>query len=74
VAIHNSFAGLIKHIAGAENWYFSKLDLGLKGEQLPDEAIDMLKSVRANMEAQLVKLVGHKRIKKTLNFGQHEKW
>ena len=57
-----SIAGIIKHIAGAENWYLDQLDLGLDRAQLPDDPLDMLKGVRANTRAQLVKLIGNERI------------
>ncbi len=62
--VRGSIAGIIKHIAGAENWYFDQLDLALDRAQLPDDPLDMLKAVRTNTRAQLVKLMGNERITK----------
>ncbi len=62
--VSGSLAGIIKHIAGAENWYFGQLDFALDRPQLPDDPLDMLKAVRANTRAQLVKLTGDERITK----------
>jgi uncharacterized damage-inducible protein DinB/predicted RNase H-like HicB family nuclease len=66
--VSGSIAGIIKHIAGAENWYFGQLDLALDRAQLPNDPLDMLKAVRANTRAQLVKLIGNERI--TQNCGE----
>jgi len=57
-----SIAGILRHVAGAENWYFGHLDLGLSRAQLGDDPFDMLKVVRANTRAQLIRLVGDDRI------------
>ncbi len=62
--LRGSIAGLLKHVAGAENWYFDQLDLGLNRAQLPDDPLDMLKVVRANTRAHLVKLIVDERITK----------
>jgi uncharacterized damage-inducible protein DinB len=62
--LRGSIAGLLKHIAGAENWYFDQLDLGLTQDQLPDDPLDMLKTVRANTRSSLVKLIADKSISK----------
>jgi len=59
-----SIAGVLQHIAGAENWYFDQLDLALDRAQLPDDPLDRLQAVRANTQAQLVKLIGNERITK----------
>ncbi len=59
-----SIAGIIKHIAGAENWYFHRLDLALDKTQLPDDPLAMLQVVRGNTRAQLVKLIGNGQITK----------
>jgi uncharacterized damage-inducible protein DinB len=68
--VSGSITGIIKHIAGAENWYFDQLDLALDRAQLPDGLLDMFKGVRANTRAQLVKLIGNERI--TIN--RDESW
>ncbi len=62
--LRGTVAGLLKHVAGAENWYFDQLDLGLNRAQLPDDPLDMLKAVRANTRAHLVKLIVDERITK----------
>ncbi|MCL4505694.1 MAG: DinB family protein [Chloroflexi bacterium] len=66
--VSGSIAGIMKHIAGAENWYLNQLDSALDRAGLPDDPLDMLTAVRANTRAQLVKLVGDERI--TLNCGE----
>lgn len=55
-----SIAGVLNHIAGAENWYFSHLHLGL--EHLPADARTRLEAVRLNARAQLPQLIGDERI------------
>lgn len=60
--VRGSIAGLLKHIAGAENWYFNQLDMGLTQVQLPDDPLDMLKTIRANTRSNLVNLIADKRI------------
>lgn len=62
--LRGSIAGLLKHVAGAENWYFDQFGMGLNRSQLPDDPLEMLKTVRANTQAQLVKLIGDERITK----------
>ncbi|MBN1318800.1 MAG: DUF664 domain-containing protein [Anaerolineales bacterium] len=60
--VNRSIAGIVEHIAGAENWYFGQLDLALDRAQLPDNPFDLLQVVRTNTRAQLVKLIGNERI------------
>lgn len=60
--IGGSIAGILKHIAGAENWYLDQLGLALDQAQLPADPLPMLEAVRANTRAQLVKLVGDERV------------
>ena len=60
--IGGSVAGVLKHIAGAENWYLDQLNLALGREQLPEDPLSMLEVVRANMRTRLVELVGDERI------------
>jgi len=56
--VRGSVAGLLRHVAGAENWYFGHLDLGFSRADLPADPFEMLAAVRANTRAQLLKLVG----------------
>jgi hypothetical protein len=62
--LRGSIAGLLEHVAFAENWYFDQIGLGLNQAQLPDDPFDMLSVVRANTRAHLVKLIGDERIYK----------
>lgn len=62
--IGGSISGILKHIAGAENWYLDQLGLALDQVQLPADPLPMLETVRANTRAQLVKLVGDERVVK----------
>jgi len=60
--IGGSISGILKHIAGAENWYLEQLGLGIGQAQLPADPLLMLEAVRANTRAQLPKLVGDERV------------
>jgi len=60
--VQGSLAGILKHVAGAENWYLSKLDLALDRAQLADDPFEMLRTVRAHTRAQLLRLAGDDRI------------
>jgi uncharacterized damage-inducible protein DinB len=62
--LRGSIAGLLKHIAGAENWYFDQLDMGLDRAQLPDDPLEMLNTVRGKTRSSLVELIADKRISK----------
>ena len=55
-------ADLLRHIADAENWYFSQLGLALAEEQLPVDPPERLAAVRAHSRAQLRQLAGEARI------------
>lgn len=62
--VYNTIAGIFDHIARAENWYLSQLDLALDRSTLPDDPLDKLGVVRAHTRTQLVKLIGDERITK----------
>jgi len=62
--IGGSISGILKHIAGAENWYLDQLGLALDQARLPADPLPMLEVVRANTRAQLPKLVGDERVVK----------
>jgi predicted RNase H-like HicB family nuclease len=53
---------LVKHIANAENWYFSRLALGLDPSHLPPDPVERLAAVRANARSQLIYLIGDEQI------------
>jgi predicted RNase H-like HicB family nuclease len=55
-----SIAGILRHIAGAENWCFEQLDLGLS--RLPGLPIGRLEAVRGNTKVQLPQLIGVERV------------
>jgi uncharacterized damage-inducible protein DinB/predicted RNase H-like HicB family nuclease len=57
-----SVAGILKHIAIAENWYFGHMGFGLERKHLPEDVFEMLAEVRGNAEQHLVKLMGDQRI------------
>ena len=65
-----SIGKLVKHIANAENWYFSRLEQGLDSSQLSPDPLERLAAVRANAQSQLIHLIGDERIT-TLN---REQW
>lgn len=60
--VFGSITGILGHVAGAENWYFGHLDLGLDRPKLPPDPFEMLQVVRANTRAKLIGLVGDDRI------------
>jgi uncharacterized damage-inducible protein DinB len=64
-----SVAGILQHIAIAENWYFSHIGYGLECNHLPENIFEMLAVVRENTEKQLVKLIGDQRI--TNDYGEY---
>ena len=55
-------ADLLRHIADAENWYFSQMGLALAKEQLPVDPPERLAAVRDNSRAQLRLWAGEARI------------
>ena len=62
--VRGSIAGIINHVAIAENWYFDQLGYGLEQAQLPGDSLEMIALVRANTCERLVKLIGDERITK----------
>lgn len=58
----HSIAGVLEHLAAAENWYFHQLNLAVKRSTLPDSVLGKLVTVRANTRSQLVNLIGEGRI------------
>jgi hypothetical protein len=55
-----SIAGILNHVAIAENWYFGQLGSG-KGD-LPSDPLEKIEVVRSNSREQLVRLVGDERV------------
>ena len=60
--VQGSIAGILRHIAIAEDWYFSQLGFALERWQIPKDPYGMLKTVRENTQKQLIKLVGTEQI------------
>jgi len=60
--IGGSIAGVLKHVAGAENWYLEQADLAVPRRQLPEDPFSVLKVVRANTRARIIELVGDERV------------
>ena len=60
--VRGSIAGILRHVAGAENWYLGHLDVGLDRSQVPDDPFEALRVVRAQTRAQLVRLIGNERV------------
>lgn len=65
--VRGSIAGILNHIAIAENWYFEQLSCGLERAKLPDDPLEKIAIVRANTQEQLVKLIGDEQITKNCN-------
>jgi predicted RNase H-like HicB family nuclease len=57
-----SVGDLLKHMAGAENWYFKQLGLELEPRQLPADPLAMFETVRANTRAKLPQLIGSQKV------------
>ena len=55
----DTIAGILDHVAVAENWYLGQLDLGLARSSLPEDPMEKLGVVRANARARLATLINH---------------
>jgi len=62
--IGGSVAGVLGHVAGAENWYMEQMGLAMRREQLADGPLSMLGTVRANSMARLPEMAGDDRVVK----------
>jgi uncharacterized damage-inducible protein DinB len=62
--VRGSIAGIIAHVAVAENWYLDQLGYGLAQADLPKDPLEKLERVRSNTREQLAKLIGDDRITK----------
>jgi len=68
--VRGSIAGILEHVAGAENWYFSQLSLCLERTTLLENLLARLAQVRTNTKEQFWKLIGERQI--TENYD--ERW
>jgi predicted RNase H-like HicB family nuclease/succinate dehydrogenase flavin-adding protein (antitoxin of CptAB toxin-antitoxin module) len=57
--VQGSIRGILKHVAWAEWWYFDRLNLAFKEEQMPDDVMRMLEKVRTHTRHQLLQLAGN---------------
>lgn len=62
--VRGSIDGILKHIAGAENWYFWHLGLGVDQPQLSADPVEMLTEVRCNTHQRLMMLAGDEQVTK----------
>lgn len=58
----DSIAGVLEHVAGAENWYLDRLGLSLEWPSLPEDVFEKLEAVRGNTRTQLLRLIGEGRM------------
>jgi predicted RNase H-like HicB family nuclease/uncharacterized damage-inducible protein DinB len=56
--VRGNLAGILEHVAGAENWYLDMLGLGLRGDSIPEEPLGRLERVRAHTLASWWTLLG----------------
>ncbi len=61
-AARGSIAGTLEHIAWAEWWYFSQLDMAFARSEMPADPFGKLDKSRQNTLAQLPKLAGDARV------------
>ena len=66
----STYLGILRHIAGAENWYYGHMGYGLDGAALPDDPIRMLEAVRSNTVERIWELAEDARIPEM----KDEKW
>jgi len=55
--VQGSIRGILNHLAWAEWWYFDRLNLAFKEEEMPEDVMSMLEKVRAHTRRQLLQLV-----------------
>ena len=57
--VQGSIRGILNHLAWAEWWYFDRLNLAFKEEEMPEDVMSMLEIVRAHTRRQLSQLAGN---------------
>jgi len=57
-----TLAGIVEHVAGAENWYFGHLGLSVDWAKLPRDPLVKLRVVRENTRTQIAKLIDDARV------------
>jgi hypothetical protein len=56
--VQGNISGILKHIGGAEWWYWDRLGLITSRDKFPKESIELLESIRDFSNRNLTKLVG----------------
>ena len=57
--VRESIRGVLRHIAGAEHWYFESLQLAFNRSEMPSDVFPALSRVRAQTVDRLSDLVGN---------------
>jgi len=57
--VQGSLRGILNHVAWAEWWYFDRLNLAFKEEQMPSNIMSRLEKVRVHTRRQLLQLVSN---------------
>jgi len=57
--VQGTIRGILNHVAWAEWWYFDRLNLAFKEEQMPEDVMSMLEKVRTHTRRQLSQLAGN---------------
>jgi len=60
--VRGSIAGILDHVAIAENWYYQQMGCGLEWVSLPADPLEKIEIVRVNTRQQLLNLMGDRRI------------
>ena len=68
--VQGTIRGILNHVAWAEWWYFDRLNLAFKEEQMPDDVMKMLEKVRTHTRRQLSQLAGNTTITECIG----ERW
>jgi len=68
--VQGTIRGILNHLAWAEWWYFDRLNLAFKEEEMPEDVMSMLEKVRAHTRRQLLQLVSDTTITKRIG----EQW
>lgn len=68
--VQGSIRGILNHVAWAEWWYFDRLNMAFKREEMPEDVVDMLEKVRAHTRRYLPQLVGNTTITERIG----ERW
>ncbi|MBU1319097.1 MAG: type II toxin-antitoxin system HicB family antitoxin [candidate division Zixibacteria bacterium] len=68
--VQSSIRGILNHVAWAEWWYFDRLNLAFKSEEMPEDVMSMLEKVRTHTRRRLPHLAGNTMITECIG----ERW